>query len=89
MKPLPANPGLEASLGEGDPPQKLENSRRRPTRQQPNLDLSISLLSIVCKPPVSDGPEPIKVDKETVDTEFCCGLAKILATVILPEKLAS
>ena len=93
MKPLPANPGLEASLMQRQrsrsPPQKtnekpedIENRSRSPlqARKNPkianpplrsNLNLSIRLLSIFCKPPVLDGPEAKKVDKETVDTEFC------------------
>ena len=92
MKPLPANPGLEASLSDRDLAvllnkpmknrktlkidlevlcklEKIQKIANPPLRS--NLNLSIRLLSIFCKPPVLDGPEAKKVDKETVDTEFC------------------
>ena len=42
---------------------KISNWRR------PNFNLSKTLLWIFCKSPVLDGPESIKADKETVDTD--------------------
>ena len=62
-------------------PEDIENRSRSPLQARKNpkdcqpatavqpYNLSIRLLSIFCKPPVLDGPEAKKVDKETVDTE--------------------
>ena len=109
MKALPANPGLEASLSERDVAALLRKPMKNPKLRKidvevlckisnwprrPNFNLSKTLLWIFCNPPVLDGPESIKVEKETVDTEQCFAVEKVkilatLATVILPEKLAS
>ena len=79
MKPLPTNPGLEATLSEGDP------SPKKPTQPR-----SFHKFAFDCLQATRAGWT--RTDEggrgDCGYRVLCCGLAKISATVILPEKLA-